>query len=156
MRSPHRSPQPRSLPRSRGTASVLSRMRCIPSTGSGDTVTSQMPTSGTKITKTGGKIILYTGGESSSSNTVTVPSVVGMTVQNAIKTLQSRGINVLINGTTNYAQGEGAVVTVQGTPSGTSVKYGSVVSITCRYLSDGDDTELEIETDTEDTAQRVE
>lgn len=124
--------------------------------GTGDTVTSQMPTSGTKITKTGGKIILYTGGESSSSNTVTVPNVVGMTVQNAIGTLQSRGINVLINGTTNYTQGEGAVVTVQGTPSGTSVKYGSVISITCRYLSDGDDTELDIETDTETEGQRVE
>ena len=111
--------------------------------GSGETVSAQMPSGGTKIMKSGGKIILYTGGSSVNGNSVTVPDVVGMTAQNAIKTLQAKGLNVRIEGTSNYAEGEGATVISQKIEVGTSVKYGSVVSITCRYLTDADDAEIE-------------
>ena len=87
------------------------------------------------------------GGEveilSVNGNSVTVPDVVGMTAQNAIKTLQAKGLNVRIEGTSNYAEGEGATVISQKIEVGTSVKYGSVVSITCRYLTDADDAEIE-------------
>jgi len=106
--------------------------------GSGSVVTAQMPSAGTALTKSDGKVILYTEGISSSSKQVTVPSLIGYTAEEAVKALRASGLNVLISGSTNYNIGNGAKVVSQDTESGTKVKYGSVVTIRCLY-DDPDD-----------------
>ncbi len=101
--------------------------------GDGETVTAQMPTSGTKLTKSEGKVILYTEGISTATKTSTVPLVVGMTAEEAIKALRAKGLNVLISGSTNYSVGSGAKVVSQSVEHNTSVKYGTVITIRCLY-----------------------
>ena len=101
--------------------------------GNGDTVTAQMPSSGTAITKSDGKVILYTEGLATSSKMVTVPNVVGLTAAEAVKALQSKGLNVLISGSTNYDMGTGAIVVSQSVDVSVQVKYGSVITIRCLY-----------------------
>lgn len=108
--------------------------------GEGDTVTAQMPVSGTALTKTDGKVILYTEGISSSAKMTTVPKVVGLTAAEAIKALQAKGLNVLISGSTNYEIGSGAKVVSQDVQENTQVKYGAVITIRCLY-DDPDDIE---------------
>ena len=101
--------------------------------GDGDTVTAQMPTAGTALTKSDGKVILYTEGISSSTRMTTVPKVEGLTAAEAIKALQAKGLNVLISGSTNYAIGSGAKVVSQSVAENTQVKYGMVITIRCLY-----------------------
>lgn len=105
--------------------------------GDGDTVTGQIPSSGSKMTNINGKIILYTGG-ATNTKYVTVPKMVNMTAANAIKELNARGLNVLIEGATNYDEGVGAVVIEQSHDAGTIIQYGAVVTIYCKHL-DGTD-----------------
>ena len=106
--------------------------------GNGNVVTAQMPSSGTALTKSDGKVILYTEGISSSSKQVTVPNLIGYTAEEAVKALRARGLNVLISGSTNYNLGNGAKVVSQSLEANTQVKYGSVVTIRCLY-DDPDD-----------------
>ncbi len=105
--------------------------------GDGDTVTGQIPSSGSKMTNINGKIILYTGG-ATNTKYVTVPDMVNMTAANAIKELNARGLNVLIEGATNYDEGVGAIVMEQSHDAGTIIQYGAVVTINCKHL-DGTD-----------------
>ena len=106
--------------------------------GNGNVVTAQMPASGTSLTKSDGKVILYTEGISSSSKQSTVPNVIGYTAEAAVKALRASGLNVLISGSTNYNIGNGAKVVSQSLEAGIQVKYGSVVTIRCLY-DDPDD-----------------
>ena len=101
--------------------------------GNGDKVTAQMPTSGAALTKTDGKVILYTEGIAATTQMTVVPDVTNLTAAEAIKALQAKGLNVLISGATNYNIGGGAKVFEQGTPAGTEVKRGTVVTIRCLY-----------------------
>ncbi len=105
--------------------------------GEGETVTSQIPSSGSKITKINGKVILYTGGETSTKY-VTVPKLVDQTAANAIKQLASLGLNVLIEGSANYDEGVGAMVVSQSHEAGTRIQQGAVITINCQHL-DGTD-----------------
>ena len=106
--------------------------------GNGNVVTAQMPAAGTSMTKSDGKVILYTEGISSSTKQATVPNVIGYTAEAAVKALRASGLNVLISGSTNYNIGNGAKVVSQSIEAGTQVKYGSVVTIRCLY-DDPDD-----------------
>jgi Cell division protein FtsI/penicillin-binding protein 2 len=101
--------------------------------GDGSTVTYQMPTSGESINKDTGKIILYCGDETP-TDTVTVPNVMNMSATNCNQTLLNYGLNILIDGTTNYDIASGAVVIAQEPASGTVVPSGTVVTVTLRYL----------------------
>ncbi len=105
--------------------------------GDGDTVTSQIPASGSKITKINGKVILYTGGETD-PRYVTVPKLVDQTAANAIKQLAALGLNVLIEGSANYDEGVGAVVISQSHEAETRIQQGAVITIKCQHL-DGTD-----------------
>ncbi len=105
--------------------------------GDGDTVTNQIPASGTKITKINGKIILYTGG-STETRYVTVPNLVDQTAANAIKQLASLGLNVLIEGSTNYDEGVGAIVMSQSHEAGTRIQQGAVITIRCQHMDSTD------------------
>lgn len=101
--------------------------------GEGSVVTYQMPAYGEAINKDTGKVILYCGDEVPKSS-VTVPNVVGMNATNCNRTLLNSGLNILIDGTTNYDIASGAVVIAQSPAAGESVSPGTVVTVTLRYL----------------------
>ncbi len=105
--------------------------------GDGETVTGQIPASGTKITKMNGKVILYTGG-ATNTQYVTVPSLVDQKAASAINQLAALGLNVYIEGSSNYNEGAGAVVVSQSHEAGTRIQKGAVITIKCHHL-DGTD-----------------
>lgn len=107
--------------------------------GDGKTVTKQIPAAGDSLTNIDGRIILYTGGIEE-DKPVTVPNLVGMNVTTAIKLLQSKKLNVLIEGAQNYSQGTGATVISQSVQKDTRVQEWDVITIECRYLDDSDET----------------
>lgn len=94
--------------------------------GEGDTVLKQYP-SGVKI-ENGGSVVLYTE-KDSQVETVTVPSIQGLSRESAKQTLEEYGLNLSASG--SGADEEGAVA--QGDQSytpGTSVPMGTSVSVT--------------------------
>lgn len=109
--------------------------------GSGNVVTSQIPTAGSYIEKASGRIILYTGGESAVSDVV-VPDVVGMTAVAANALIVSKNLNIKIEGTKNYLSGTGVTVVEQFPAAGEVVSAGTVVTVTFRYIG-ADDIEAE-------------
>ncbi len=101
--------------------------------GDGDTVTSQIPESGTKVLKSSAKVLLYFGNATSDPN-VTVPNLVGSTAQAASQVLANMGLNVSFTGT----QSAGALVTAQSFGEGTSVQPGTVIVLSLMH-TDGTD-----------------
>lgn len=99
--------------------------------GSGDTVTSQIPKSGSTITKDTGKLLLYTGDETP-KNTITVPDVKGKTAEAANRSIVNLGLNIKINGASG---GEGATVISQSPEAGEVVPVGTVITIELRHLN---------------------
>lgn len=105
--------------------------------GNGDTVTKQIPAAGEILTNIDGKIYLYTGG-AVSDWTVKMPDLVNASAASAIRQLQALGLNIRLEGVTNYATGTGATVISQNPTFGTELERGTVVTLECRYL-DGTD-----------------
>ena len=104
--------------------------------GDGQTITSQMPSAGVRLSCALGKVILYTDG--AEEEFVRVPSVVGMTAEEANRTLLSLGLNIGISGAANYYIGQNAYVESQSCEANFSVKRGTV--ITLRFIhTDGTD-----------------
>ncbi len=99
--------------------------------GDGERVVAQVPLAGSVISRSGGRVILYTDG--SASEEIDVPDVIGMTATDAIKKLIDLGFNVSIAGVSDYGRGVGAKVTAQSTV-GVKIKRGSAVTLTLRYL----------------------
>ncbi len=104
--------------------------------GNGKTVVSQFPSPGSSIDVSIGRIILYTDG--ATSETVTVPNLIGMTAKEANEALLSASLNVSLFGV-RYARGnEIPTVTSQSIPPGTVLPIGSVVQICVIYPNDKD------------------
>ncbi len=101
--------------------------------GVGTVVTSQVPSAGSMLSKENGKVILYIG-ESAPTNNIKVPNVVGMTASAANQTLINAGLNINIEGTTNYNEGSDAKVVSQFPEGGTIATKGDIISVTFRYL----------------------
>lgn len=101
--------------------------------GDGTSVVAQVPASDSKMSKDGGRIILYTE-EGAQSATAIVPDVTGLTAEQANKRLTDAGLNVRISGTT---MGTGTVVYSQSMPLGTVTPKGTVVEIEMRYMEMG-------------------
>lgn len=99
--------------------------------GNGENVVAQTPRASTRISKEGGRVILYTDGQS--APTVKVPKVVGLTATEAIKILIDMGFNVRLDGATDYGKGVGATVISQSY-SGEERDVGSVITLVLRYL----------------------
>ncbi len=99
--------------------------------GNGDYVEKQLPESGISLSKENGKIILFTGGEEPQA-TVRVPSVIGLNLDNANKTLVQYGLNVSVIGANNGSSG--ASVVSQSIAEGDIVPAGTAVIITLRYM----------------------
>ena len=101
--------------------------------GNGTSVVAQVPASGSKMSKNGGRIILYTENETPSATAI-VPDVMGLTAEQANKKLTDAGLNVRISGTT---MGEGTVVYAQSLLMGTVIPKGTVIEIELRYMQMG-------------------
>ena len=102
--------------------------------GSGSTVVSQSPTTGTSVAK-GGKVLLYTE-QTTTRDLVTVPNLIGMTASQANETLSYYGLNYALMGAS--ASSEGALVKSQSVREGTQLQRGSSITLT---LSAGEATD---------------
>ncbi len=100
-------------------------------------ITAQTPYSGTALNKNMGTVILYT--EYSNVQSAVVPDLLGKSVTEANQILISRGLNIKIEGSQNYAisDTEYARATYQSIAAGTSVDRGTVVTV--RFLYDDRD-----------------
>ena len=101
--------------------------------GSGTSVVAQVPAADSKMSKNGGRVILYTESETPSATAI-VPDVMGLTPEQANKKLTDAGLNVRISGTT---MGEGTVVYSQSLPKGEVIPKGTVIEIELRYMQMG-------------------
>ena len=101
--------------------------------GDGNTVTQQVPKSGTVVIQGSGQVVLYTGTETPREN-VSVPDLTGMTITGATKILVARGLNIILEGATQaYTTGSYAVAISQSIPAYTKVTPGTVVTVEFRF-----------------------
>ncbi|MBC8535184.1 penicillin-binding transpeptidase domain-containing protein [Feifania hominis] len=96
--------------------------------GSGETVISQMPKEGQKLTK-GGRVILYT--EETDVKLVEVPNLVGKSMPAARKALSGVGLNISAQG--KDSDSAEATVTKQYVEAGTMVEAGSIVAVDYKF-----------------------
>lgn len=89
--------------------------------GTGDTVLSQTPGDNDVITLKHSKIILYTGGD---EEYITVPKLVGLNIEEAVKAAINSGLNIKITGS-----GNGGIVIRQSLPLGAIVKRGESITL---------------------------
>ena len=101
--------------------------------GDGNTVTQQVPKSGTVVIQGSGQVVLYTGTETPREN-VSVPDLTGMTITGATKILVDRGLNIILEGATQaYTTGSYAVAINPSIPPYTKVTPGTVVTVEFRF-----------------------
>ena len=99
--------------------------------GSGTTIKSQSPASGTQLLENLGTVYLYT--DDTKNDEVVVPKVVGMQPANANQALLNQGLNIRIEGAHNYEVGDGAITVAQSIPEGTRVPRGTVITVTFKH-----------------------
>ncbi|MGN0502836.1 MAG: penicillin-binding transpeptidase domain-containing protein [Ruminococcus sp.] len=92
--------------------------------GEGDKVIAQIPPVSSKI-QTGGNVVLYTD-DTSRSETVIVPNLVGYSASEVNNVASAYGLNVSFSG----ASETGVVSTSQDIAEGTSVSPGTVITVT--------------------------
>ena len=92
--------------------------------GTGNTITNQVPKSGTEV-EVGSEVILYVAKSEDDSGTVKVPNVMGKSYTDAVSALQSEGFEVVFEGEIGNS-----FVTAQDPKYGVSVDKGSEVTIT--------------------------
>ena len=103
--------------------------------GEGSTVTGQVPPKNSTISKSDGKVILYTGGESPVED-VRVPDLVGKTAEVANRLLVNSGLNIDFEGASGHQAG--AMVVSQSVEANSLVPEGTVVTIELRYTDTND------------------
>ncbi|MGM9683961.1 MAG: penicillin-binding transpeptidase domain-containing protein [Eubacteriales bacterium] len=106
--------------------------------GNGTSVKKQIPAAGSYIERESGTVVLYTD-TSDPTEDIEIPNLIGMTALSANKTLVNRGLNIKIEGTSNYLSGKGAVVVDQSIAAGTKVAKGTVVTVTFRHIDEDDE-----------------
>ncbi|MCQ2451620.1 MAG: PASTA domain-containing protein [Oscillospiraceae bacterium] len=92
--------------------------------GTGKTVTSQIPAGGS-VVASGSKVVLFMEAEPETEE-VTVPNVIGMSYVEAVRRMEQAGLYVAKE---SGMAGEGMIVGIQYTESGTVVPYGSIVKL---------------------------
>lgn len=101
--------------------------------GTGKTVTTQIPKSGSLLSTETGRVFLYTG-DSLPEAVITAPDLVGKTAAAANKIAVNAGLNVNIHGAQNYDTGSGAVVITQTPDAGTKLNRGDIITIDVRHI----------------------
>jgi len=104
--------------------------------GDGETITNQVPSGGTYITKGSARVVLYTNNQIP-KNSVKVPDVLGKSAAQASQTLLNAGLSVYVVGATNTGTA-GAVVVAQSVEKDTEVPKGTCVKITMRHVDNTD------------------
>ena len=94
--------------------------------GTGDSVVTQVPSSGSM--RKGGTVILYTD-QNAVAETTTVPSLAGLSLEQAQAALDEAGLNLLPNGSAAYEPGATAGYD-QNPAAGMMVYKGQIVSVT--------------------------
>ena len=102
--------------------------------GDGTSVISQVPTSGSTLSKENGKVILYTS-DTAAEKTAVVPNIIGKTAAQANKALTDAGFNIHLTGATG---GTGAVAVSQSLPAGTITSKGTVITVDFRHMDTAD------------------
>lgn len=105
--------------------------------GTGNTITNQVPKSGTKV-EVGSEVILYVAKSEEDSGTVKVPNVIGKTYTEAVKLLSDEGFAVVFEGETTNS-----TVSAQTPKYGVSAEEGSEVTITLTKKEDTGQTSAE-------------
>lgn len=98
--------------------------------GEGSVVSAQTPFAGVSVQKIGATVVLTLG--DSPPETVTVPSVVGMTAAQANRVLTDLGLNLRIEGAVHPLLGD-KIVAEQSVSADTVVKRGTVVILRLPY-----------------------
>lgn len=93
--------------------------------GNGDTVIAQTPSGGDRLTVALSKIILYTS--ECEEESVTVPSLIGMSTVDAIKAAINTGLNIRLAGIDSTVPDADAKIHEQSLPPGSIVKRGTVI-----------------------------
>ncbi len=112
----------KSVGEAKNTAASLSLRVVV--VGNGDKVISQIPDPSSHIPKDG-KIILHT--DSSSSSSIKVPKLVGLTPAEVNKIASQLGLNINFSGI--KLEEQGVASTAQSIPEGTEVPMGTVVTV---------------------------
>lgn len=103
--------------------------------GEGGTVISQMPPSGTEVTVSTGKILLYAS-DDAEEKTVTVPDLIGKGVTECKELLSGRGLNAALTGTPSSSSE--CLAVKQYPEAGARVTAGTVVTVEFR-ITESDD-----------------
>ena len=104
--------------------------------GEGESILSQLPVSGEKLSK-GGTVIVYTEENADNVSMVSVPDFTGMTTSEVTASAASVGINVKCSGNTNT--GSVTVAYDQDIAHGTEVAAGTTVTV---YFRDNTSVDL--------------
>ncbi|MCR4681743.1 MAG: PASTA domain-containing protein [Clostridiales bacterium] len=102
--------------------------------GVGTVVSAQVPAAGTALSKDGGTVYLYLG-DSAPENNIIIPDLVVMSAAAAKNLVAGRGLNLAIQGTSNYDTGSGAIVFDQQPAAGSRATAGDTVTLTFRYMN---------------------
>ena len=100
--------------------------------GDGVNVTGQIPSSGTECPK-GTKVILYTDG-AQPADPAEVPDVLGLSAQQANRTILNAGFNIRLMGAD--IEGKGVMAVLQDPLPGTAAQEGTIVTVTFADASD--------------------
>lgn len=69
---------------------------------------------------------------------ITVPNLEGLSASGANQRIVNAGLNPVITGATNSVSDATAIVVSQEPAAGSSVLYGSTVTVTLRFIGDTD------------------
>ncbi|MBQ7700140.1 MAG: PASTA domain-containing protein [Clostridia bacterium] len=106
-------------------------------TGDGGTVRSQMPPADTDVTVSAGKVLLYATNDVN-EKTVTVPDLIGKSVEECRELITGRGLNANLTGTPSDSA---SCLSVRQYPeAGEQVKEGSAVTVEFRIVESDDNT----------------
>ena len=105
--------------------------------GDGTVVKAQVPEAGSIVFKSSAKIIFYTG-DAQPTAMVKVPDVVGRTAASANQTLINSGLNIKIEGSKFYHEGNAVAVKSQSPAAGEMVPAGTVITVNFGYYEDKD------------------
>ena len=100
--------------------------------GDGVNVTGQIPSSGTECPK-GTRVILYTDG-TQPADPAEVPDVLGLSAQQANRTILNAGFNIRLVGAD--IEGKGVMAVLQDPLPGTAAQEGTIVTVTFADASD--------------------
>lgn len=105
--------------------------------GNGEEVTYQAPAGGSAFNKSSGTVTLYSG-DAVPNRYITVPNLEGLSASGANQRIVNAGLNPVITGATNSVSDATALVVSQEPAAGSSVLYGSTVTVTLRFIGDTD------------------